>query len=331
MMPGRSLYRDARIWHGAAMTESRIRRVFLFGASALFAACSQPPQKPAAAEPPASGARPESQRQVTKPAEPSRIGTVGLIRELKDRGMTTQNWAGILGSIFTNEAEADVIRVRYEVTVFYKDGTQAVLIVDQRPGEQMWILLSSTSFERIAASRPCPTCRSTPRTRPSSRRRRCRRASPRARPNRRRLRSPRRPRSATARSLRSLRSPPSSPPFQAAGRVAPCTPRRGRSLRSPRCRACRSSRCAPSRSLRRPRAARPRCLRRRSPTGLLRFLRSLSRSSIVPRAETRGRSPWPSSRNRGRRHHRAGGARRLASSRRRCWSHPRRTTPRRPR
>ena len=61
---------------------------------------------------------------------------MGLIRELKDRGMTTQNWAGIIGSIFTNETEKDVIRVRYEVTVFYKDGTQGVVIVDQRPSVQ---------------------------------------------------------------------------------------------------------------------------------------------------------------------------------------------------
>ncbi|MBL8528783.1 MAG: hypothetical protein JNL68_13935, partial [Burkholderiales bacterium] len=29
-----------------------------------------------------------------------------------------------------------VIRVRYEVTVFYKDGTQGVVIVDQRPAVQ---------------------------------------------------------------------------------------------------------------------------------------------------------------------------------------------------
>ncbi len=78
----------------------------------------------------------EGQRQSPTTTQPSKVGTVGLIRELKDRGMTTQNWAGIIGSIFTNEAESDVIRVRYEVTVFYKDGTQGVLIVDQRPGVQ---------------------------------------------------------------------------------------------------------------------------------------------------------------------------------------------------
>lgn len=97
---------------------------------AFVAACNQPPQKPANA-----GAQPAAEKTASQP-EPSRIGTVGLVRELKDRGMTTQNWAGVIGSIFTNETEKDVIRVRYEVTVFYKDGTQGVVIVDQRPTVQ---------------------------------------------------------------------------------------------------------------------------------------------------------------------------------------------------
>jgi hypothetical protein len=61
---------------------------------------------------------------------------VGLVRELKERGMTTGNWAGIIGSVFTNETEKDVIRVRYEVTIFYKDGTQGVVLVDERPTVQ---------------------------------------------------------------------------------------------------------------------------------------------------------------------------------------------------
>lgn len=102
-----------------------IRTALLLGATGLATACSQPPSKPA----PAAAASAE-------PAETPRIGTVGLVRELKDRGMTTQNWAGVIGSIFTNETEKDVIRVRYEVTIFYKDGGQGVVILDQRPALQ---------------------------------------------------------------------------------------------------------------------------------------------------------------------------------------------------
>jgi hypothetical protein len=109
------------MWDGALMSTARVASLLV--AAALTAACTQPPRKPvdsAAATPPPA-------------AEPARIGTVGLVRELKDRGMSTQNWAGVIGSIFTNETESDVIRIRYEVTVFFKDGTQGVVIVDQRP------------------------------------------------------------------------------------------------------------------------------------------------------------------------------------------------------
>jgi len=112
------------MWDGSVMSAARMAS--LLGAAALIAACNQPPPKPAAGDSVATA----------KPAEPARIGTVGLVRELKDRGMTTGNWAGVIGSIFTNETEKDVIRVRYEVTVFYKDGTHGVVIVDERPAVQ---------------------------------------------------------------------------------------------------------------------------------------------------------------------------------------------------
>jgi hypothetical protein len=115
------------------MRSSNVGTAVLWSVAVLLAACSQPPQKPAVADAPAAASRPDGQRPA---AQPSRIGTVGLVRELKDRGMTTQNWAGIIGSIFTNETEKDVIRVRYEVTVFYKDGTQGVVILDERPSVQ---------------------------------------------------------------------------------------------------------------------------------------------------------------------------------------------------
>jgi len=127
------------MWHVSVMRVENARRVLLLGTAVLITACNQPPPKPAAVDPPGSMTEPRAEAQpgqATKPAEPSKIGTVGLIRELKERGMTTQNWAGIIGSIFTNDTEKDVIRVRYEVTVFYKDGTQGVVIVDERPGVQ---------------------------------------------------------------------------------------------------------------------------------------------------------------------------------------------------
>lgn len=97
----------------------------------LFAGCSQPPQKPAS--PPADAA---ASKQAAPPTETSRIGTVGLVRELKERGMSSSNWTGVVGSLFSNDTEQDVIRVRYEVTIFYKDGTQGVVLVDQRPAAQ---------------------------------------------------------------------------------------------------------------------------------------------------------------------------------------------------
>lgn len=62
-----------------------------------------------------------------------KTGTVALVREIKERGLTTENWTGVVGSIFTNDTEKDVIRTRYEVTIFYKDGTQGVVMLDQNP------------------------------------------------------------------------------------------------------------------------------------------------------------------------------------------------------
>jgi hypothetical protein len=127
------------MWHGSEMSVEDIQRALLSGVVLLVMACDHAPPKPAADPATATTEQPgeAQQRQAKKPAtQASKIGTVGLIRELKDRGMTTQNWAGIIGSIFTNETEKDVIRVRYEVTIFYKDGTQGVVIVDDRPGVQ---------------------------------------------------------------------------------------------------------------------------------------------------------------------------------------------------
>jgi len=124
------------MWHGALMSQSHLQRISLLGGAVLIAACSQPPQKPPAADALTAASVTDTQRKAAKKVEPARVGTVGLIRELKDRGMSVHNWASVIGSVFTNETEADVTRVRYEVTVFYRDGTQGVVIVDERPSVQ---------------------------------------------------------------------------------------------------------------------------------------------------------------------------------------------------
>ncbi len=112
-----------------------LRLILLLGVAALMAGCSQPAEKPAAAAPPPAQATPPP-AQTAPSAEAGRIGTVGLVRELKERGMSSSNWTGVIGSIFSNDTEQDVIRIRYEVTIFYKDGTQGVVVVDQRPTAQ---------------------------------------------------------------------------------------------------------------------------------------------------------------------------------------------------
>lgn len=120
----------------AAHVTRKIRPALLALIVAL-SACSQSPQKPRPQQDAQPGAQsPAGQASKPKAAGTPKLGTIGLIRELKDRGMTTENWAGVIGSVFTNDTEKDVIRVRYEVTIFYKDGTQGILILDQRPEVQ---------------------------------------------------------------------------------------------------------------------------------------------------------------------------------------------------
>jgi hypothetical protein len=72
--------------------------------------------------------------QAAKPGEVSRIGTVALVREVKERGLTSGNWTGVVGSLFTFDSDKDVVRVRYEVTVFFADGSQSDVTVDHDPG-----------------------------------------------------------------------------------------------------------------------------------------------------------------------------------------------------
>jgi hypothetical protein len=72
--------------------------------------------------------------QAGKPGEVSRAGTVALVREIKERGLTAQNWTGVVGSLFTFDAEKDVTRILYEVTIFFADGSQGEVVMDRDPG-----------------------------------------------------------------------------------------------------------------------------------------------------------------------------------------------------
>jgi hypothetical protein len=86
-------------------------------AALALAACNQPPPKPAPPPPPA------------KP----KIGVVGHIAQVKERGMTADNWKGVIGSLFTYDTEGNVTGVRYEVTVLYDDSTSGVVVVPEVP------------------------------------------------------------------------------------------------------------------------------------------------------------------------------------------------------
>jgi hypothetical protein len=90
--------------------------------AALLAACTEPAPKPSA--PPAAEA-----------AVP-RTGVVGLIVVNKERGLTRENWQDSARSLFSTDTEKNVISTHYDVTVFYDDGTNGVVTVDQKPAYQ---------------------------------------------------------------------------------------------------------------------------------------------------------------------------------------------------
>jgi hypothetical protein len=95
-----------------------LRRASVAIATAVLAvACSQPAPKP---EPPAG---------------PPKFGVVGYISEVKERGMTQGNWKDAISTVFSNDPK-NVANVRYEVTVFYDDGTTGSVMVDQKPAVQ---------------------------------------------------------------------------------------------------------------------------------------------------------------------------------------------------
>ena len=95
-----------------------MRRASAAIAAALLAvACSQPAPKP---EP---------------PAPTPKLGVVGHVSEVKERGMTQGNWWDAVSTVFSNDPK-NVSSVRYEVTVFYDDGTTGKVTVDQKPAVQ---------------------------------------------------------------------------------------------------------------------------------------------------------------------------------------------------
>jgi len=98
-----------------------LRRASVAIATAVLAvACSQPAPKPAPPAPPAAAPK---------------LGVVGHVSEGKERGMTQGNWWDAVSTVFSNDPK-NVLHVRYEVTVFYDDGTTGSVMVDQKPAVQ---------------------------------------------------------------------------------------------------------------------------------------------------------------------------------------------------
>jgi len=131
------------MWHGAPMSDADTKRsagwVWRLSIQALalivVSACSQPAPKPADSPTSASQPqRPGGSAAASSPSEPSRLGTVALVRPVKQRGLTSENWTGVIGSLFTFDTEKDVTHVVYEVTIFFTDGTQGDMVVDKDPG-----------------------------------------------------------------------------------------------------------------------------------------------------------------------------------------------------
>ena len=88
--------------------------------AAALTACADTAKKPAAPE--ASG--------------PPKTGVVAVIQEKKESQITRENWQDGVRYLFSNERDKTVVSVRYEVTVFYDDGTNGVVTVDKKPAFQ---------------------------------------------------------------------------------------------------------------------------------------------------------------------------------------------------
>lgn len=100
-----------------------IRSTLVAGVLLLAACASDPSLKPSEAPPEAEAAIPKT-------------GVVGLVAVNKERGLTRENWKDTLKYFFSNEIEKNVAATRYDVTVFYDDGTSGVVTVEQKPNYQ---------------------------------------------------------------------------------------------------------------------------------------------------------------------------------------------------
>ncbi|MBX6394003.1 MAG: hypothetical protein IRY96_11050 [Burkholderiales bacterium] len=99
-----------------------MRRPHALLLACLLAACATPAPQPV----------PEA------PAVP-RIGVVGLVQEQRHREINRDNWQrAIVGVIRNTEKDqnANVARMRYEVTVFFDAGEQETIVVDENPNLQ---------------------------------------------------------------------------------------------------------------------------------------------------------------------------------------------------
>jgi hypothetical protein len=103
----------------------------------LAGACNQPPVKP---EPPAG---------------PPKTGVVGLVQEVKHRGLNQDNWRGYFEKFFSTDPDRNVTAIEYEVTVLYDDGTTGTVTVDQKPALQSGqkVRVTGNKIEPVAARR----------------------------------------------------------------------------------------------------------------------------------------------------------------------------------
>ena len=74
-------------------------------------------------------------KRTPPPAEP-KVGVVGLVSEVKTRGLSDENWRSYFGKLFSTDSDHNVTKVQYEVTVLYDDGTTGTVMVDDRPSLQ---------------------------------------------------------------------------------------------------------------------------------------------------------------------------------------------------
>lgn len=95
------------------------RLLLLLPVIALAACAAAPPQTPP--------------RQA---ALTPKVGVVGLVRELQQREINISNWQSVVSGVIRNsdkDDEVNVVRRRYEVTVFYDAGEQGTVVVDDKP------------------------------------------------------------------------------------------------------------------------------------------------------------------------------------------------------